>query len=286
MATNILQNSGFDNELQEWVRTGRVELVTGGDARNGGTSVKLTSVKGEDISGVSQYFEAQPGESYVLSFWARGPEKLQLTNKFGYINAAGKWWGHSVAHIFSNNENTSYRRFTRQFVFPADMSSTRVHIQISASAAMIDKGEAFIDDIELYKQDFPSDNNHPAGNNYFSDPSFEKDGRCSATSGVVVDPLNARTGYKALKLAGNYYHAFSFSTAPVGNAYTISFYAKADSTATKVAVHYNFVNADGNSQFITAGYTPELTTTYQRYEIRMPIPFNAQEVRNVHFSVR
>ena len=285
METNILQNSSFDSAWTGWVKTNHVELVTNNDARNGGTSVKLTAIKGEGFTSISQYFEAQPGESYVLSFWARGPEDLQLTNSFGYIKATGTWWSNGTSHIFGNNENTNYRRFTRQYVFPADMSSTRVYIRISAAAAMIDEGEAFVDDIEVYKQDFPSDINHPAGVSYLNDQSFEKDSRCSANFGVVVDPLNARTGYKALKLSGNHIGSFTLSSAPVGNAYTASFYAKTDSTATKVGVRYNFTNADGNSQINMAGYTPELTSTYQRYEIRMPIPSNAQAVGNIHFHV-
>lgn len=58
MPNNILQNSSFNNAFANWNRTGQVELVQGSDARNNGTSAKLTAVKGEGFVYLRQFFDA------------------------------------------------------------------------------------------------------------------------------------------------------------------------------------------------------------------------------------
>lgn len=286
MPNNILQNSSFNNAFANWNRTGQVELVQGSDARNNGTSAKLTAVKGEGFVYLRQFFDAQPGHSYVLSFWAKGPEHLQISYGFSYSDGTGKWVGNGVNRVLASNENESFRRYTRQCVLPTDMSSTRVCVNIGTVAVKVESGSSFFDDIEVYEQDFASDDAHPAGESYSEDQSFEKDPRCETTWGIVVDPINARTGYKAVRLIGNHSFPCALSSrATVGKAYMASFYAKAETPSTRLKVSYGYIDADGKFQYKDTPLLPTLSTSYQRFEVRFPIPLNAQRITYLYFTV-
>lgn len=285
MVNNLLSNSGFDNQFNHWTRSGNVELVTGVSARNNGTSVKLSAVHDGGFSSVEQSFSVQPGKSYVVSFWVRGTNRLQVGHSFGYRNSSEKWTAYSTAVFLNATDNNEYRRITRQFVFPNDITSTIAYIQINAASPMSESGEAYIDDIEVYEQEFLSDPAHPSGISYYADESFEMSPYCNADTGIVVDPANARTGYKAIRLLKSTTWALYVPDANGGKAYTVSFYAKSQHDNTRISVRYYYRDANGDGKILSAGLSDVLSTSYQRYEMRIPIPFTAQALTHVYFSV-
>ena len=291
--TNLLTNSGFDNNATSWIRFGSTEYVTGPDARSNQTCIKMiANPLGNEstISGIRQFFTAEPGKSYVLSFWGKGTKDLRINWSWRFTNAQNSWWGYGYnSGMLVEADESSYRRFTHQFIFPADMLSTQVAIELYTSGAKIGDrdivGNVFIDDVEVYEQDFLSDPAHPAGADYTDDPSFEMMANSFRDYGKIVDPLNAQTGYAAIKLVGSYsQYVPLLQDTPVGNAYLASFFAKS-SVGSKVCLRYSYFDSEGNHQIKTADYTPTLTCSYQRYEIRFRIPWGAQRCGNIYFSV-
>lgn len=125
--TNLLTNSGFDNNATSWIRFGSTEYVTGPDARSNQTCIKMiANPLGNEstISGIRQFFTAEPGKSYVLSFWGKGTKDLRINWSWRFTNAQNSWWGYGYnSGMLVEADESSYRRFTHQFIFPADMLS-------------------------------------------------------------------------------------------------------------------------------------------------------------------
>ena len=87
--TNLLTNGGFDTNDNTWVKYGSTEYVTGPDARSNLTCMKLIANplgSTNSISTIRQYFTAEPGKSYVLSFWGKGTKELRISWKWCYTN--------------------------------------------------------------------------------------------------------------------------------------------------------------------------------------------------------
>ncbi len=168
MKENLIENGNFEdnrNAADSWlVRGGKDSLlkVVGGQGfMNGAKSLEFSMPKRDKkkFGFTSQYIPFVPGETYVLTFWAKASTKVKLSSEIMLWSPFFKP-GHTGKHFWKGHNfivTNEWHEFRREVTFPSDIAEYpdlkwRASVISFIIPSNTDEGTIWVDDISFQKK--------------------------------------------------------------------------------------------------------------------------------------